>query len=433
MAEAVSTDTSTPAPWVVLCVDDEPNILSALRRLLRSGGYQVLVAEGGAQGLAVLAKEHVDVVISDMRMPQMDGAEFLNAVRTDWPDVVRILLTGYADMTSTIDAINRGEIYRYVTKPWTDEDLLLTLRQGLERKGLERETARLQALTHRQNDELKQLNGQLEVRVQERTGELEKANERLKTNFLNAIKIFSSLMELRHPVLAGHSRRVATLARSVAQKVGMDGKEAQEVFLAGLLHDIGKIGFPDKLLAKPMSTMGFDDMQAYRKHPLEGVHALMAFDELGATTRIIRHHHERFDGLGFPDGLRGNDIPLGARVLAAVNDYDSLQIGTFQPRQLSPPETRAALENDRGKRYDPLVLDALFALVGAPVKPSHREMRLSLADLRPGMVLARDFVSREGSLLLGAEHVLDTKLIEKMQAYGRSENLVMTVHVIVAV
>lgn len=432
MVEGTLPAVSAPAPWVVLCVDDEPNILSALRRLLRPGGYQVIVAEGGAQGLDVLAHEHVDVVISDMRMPHMDGAEFLNAVRTGWPDVVRILLTGYADMASTIDAINRGEIYRYVTKPWTDEDLLLTLRQGLERKALERETQRLQALTQRQNEELKQLNAHLEVKVQERTVELQKANERLKANFLNAIKIFSSLMELRHPVMAGHSRRVATLARSVAQKVGMDGKEAQEVFLAGLLHDIGKIGFPDKLLAKPMSTMGFDDMQAYRKHPLDGVHALMAFDELGATTRIIRHHHERFDGQGFPDGLRGTDIPLGARVLAAVNDYDSLQIGTFQPRQLAPQETRQALESDRGKRYDPMVLDALFALVGAPIKPSHREKRLSLTELKPGMVLTRDFVSREGALLLGAEHVLDDKLIQKMQAYGRSENLVMTVYVVVA-
>lgn len=429
-------DANQPAPapsahtWVVLCVDDEPNILSALRRLLRPSGYRVLVAESGAEGLELMASEQVDLVISDMRMPNMDGAAFLAAVKAGWPDVVRILLTGYADMASTIDAINRGEIFRYVTKPWVDSDMLLTLRQGLERKALEADKRRLEALTQQQNETLRQLNESLEVKVQARTAELQKANERLKNSFLNSIKIFSSLIELRHPALAGHSRRVAAMGRSLALKVGMDAKAAQEVFLAGLLHDIGKIGFPDKLLAKPVRTMAFDELQVYNKHPLAGVHALMAFDELGTAARMIRHHHERYDGQGFPDGARGNDIPLGARVLAVANDFDSLQIGTFSAQQFTPKEAKQIMEKDRGKRYDPLVLDALFELTGAPPAPPLREVRLRLSELKPGMVLTRDFVSREGALLLGADHKLDAKLIEKMQAYEASEGLVMTAFVI---
>lgn len=430
----VDANLSAPAPsahtWVVLCVDDEPNILSALRRLLRPSGYRVLVAESGAEGLELMATEQVDLVISDMRMPNMDGAAFLAAVKAGWPDVVRILLTGYADMASTIDAINRGEIFRYVTKPWVDSDMLLTLRQGLERKALEADKRRLEALTQQQNETLRQLNESLEVKVQARTAELQKANERLKNSFLNSIKIFSSLIELRHPALAGHSRRVAAMGRSLALKVGMDAKAAQEVFLAGLLHDIGKIGFPDKLLAKPVRTMAFDELQVYNKHPLAGVHALMAFDELGTAARMIRHHHERYDGQGFPDGARGNDIPLGARVLAVANDFDSLQIGTFSAQQFTPKEAKQIMEKDRGKRYDPLVLDALFELTGAPPAPPLREVRLRLSELKPGMVLTRDFVSREGALLLGADHKLDAKLIEKMQAYEASEGLVMTAFVI---
>lgn len=430
----VDANQSAPAPsahtWVVLCVDDEPNILSALRRLLRPSGYRVLVAESGAEGLELMASEQVDLVISDMRMPNMDGAAFLAAVKAGWPDAVRILLTGYADMASTIDAINRGEIFRYVTKPWVDSDMLLTLRQGLERKALEADKRRLEALTQQQNETLRQLNESLEVKVQARTAELQKANERLKNSFLNSIKIFSSLIELRHPALAGHSRRVAAMGRSLALKVGMDAKAAQEVFLAGLLHDIGKIGFPDKLLAKPVRTMAFDERQVYNKHPLAGVHALMAFDELGTAARMIRHHHERYDGQGFPDGARGNDIPLGARVLAVANDFDSLQIGTFSAQQFTPKEAKQIMEKDRGKRYDPLVLDALFELTGAPPAPPLREVRLRLSELKPGMVLTRDFVSREGALLLGADHKLDAKLIEKMQAYEASEGLVMTAFVI---
>ena len=433
MPEPASSPLAEPLAhtWVVLCVDDEPNILSALRRLLRPSGYRVLMADSGAEGLEIMATEPVDLVISDMRRPHMDGATFLAAVKADWPDAVRILLTGYADMASTIEAINRGEIFRYVTKPWVDSDLLLTLRQGLERKALELEKRRLEALTQQQNEALRQLNESLEAQVQARTAELQQANDKLKVSFLNSIKIFSSLIELRHPALAGHSRRVAALGRSIAEKVGMDPKAAQEVFLAGLLHDIGKIGFPDKLLAKPVRTMALDEIQVYSKHPLAGVHVLMAFDELGTAARMMRHHHERYDGQGFPDGLRGNDIPVGARVLAVANDFDSLQIGTFSAHRFSPQEAKQIMEKDRGKRYDPMVLDALFELTGAPPAPPVREVRLRLSDLKPGMVLTRDFVSREGALLLGADHRLDDKLIEKMRSYEASEGLSMTVFVAV--
>lgn len=164
----------------LLCVDDEPNILSSLRRLFRAKGYRVLVAESGDAGLQVLATETVDMVISDMRMPEMDGARFLELVRIRWPDTVRILLTGYADVSSIIEAINRGEIYRYITKPWDDNDMLLLVRDALERKELENEKLRLEELTQRQNDELKALNASLEEKIRERTADLKTANDSLR-------------------------------------------------------------------------------------------------------------------------------------------------------------------------------------------------------------------------------------------------------------
>lgn len=126
------------APPTLLCVDDEPNILASLRRLFRASGYRVLTAESGAQGLAILEQEPIDVVISDMRMPEMDGARFLGLVRAKWPATLRMLLTGYSDIQSIQEAINRGEIYRYITKPWEDQDLLL-VRHAIERSELETE------------------------------------------------------------------------------------------------------------------------------------------------------------------------------------------------------------------------------------------------------------------------------------------------------
>lgn len=430
-AAPLSQGANTPSapPYTVLCVDDEPNILSSLRRLFRPCGYRVLVAEGGAQGLEILRSDSVDLVISDMRMPHMDGAQFLKAVREGWPDVVRILLTGYADIASTIEAVNQGQIYRYVSKPWTDEDMVLTVRQALETRALQREKERLEALTREQNERLRQLNESLETKVQERTADLQRAHEKLKQSFLTAVKIFSTLMEMRHPVLAGHSRRVAALARSMAIHMGMNDLNVQNVFIAGMLHDIGKIGFPDSLLTRAVRTMSPEELVTYRKHPVDGVTALMALDELAPVTKLVRHHHERFDGQGFPDGLQGHEIPLGARLLAVANDYDSLQIGTFSALRFKPEEARQTLEKDRGKRYDPQALDALLAVTTAAPKQPVRERKLLLSELRPGMVLSREFTRTSGALLLGVDQVLSAKLIERMQAYESSEGMEMSVYI----
>lgn len=208
-------------PATLLFVDDEASILSALRRLLRPAGHKIHTAESGKAGLEILERETVDRVISDMRMPEMDGAKFLEQVRARWPDVTRLLLTGYADVASIIEAINRGEIYRYIAKPWDDNDLTLIIRDALERRRLQGENAHLLTLTQRQNEQLRELNASLEQKVRARTDELEQANsflnlanDKLKQNFLVSIKMFSGLMELRGGAMAGHSRRVADLARN---------------------------------------------------------------------------------------------------------------------------------------------------------------------------------------------------------------------------
>lgn len=162
-------NSTSVAPSTILFIDDEANILSALKRLFRPLGYNIFTAKSGAQALAILEKEPVDIVISDMRMPQMTGAEVLERIRGKWPDMVRILLTGYADITSTIAAINRGEIYRYIAKPWDDNDIVLIVRDALERKHLLAEKLRLEELTMRQNLALTVMNTSLEEKVLQRT------------------------------------------------------------------------------------------------------------------------------------------------------------------------------------------------------------------------------------------------------------------------
>ncbi|NMM38731.1 MAG: response regulator [Glaciimonas sp.] len=406
----------------LLCVDDEPNILSSLRRLFRAKGYRVLVAESGYAGLQVLATEAVDLVISDMRMPEMDGAHFLELVRTRWPDTIRILLTGYADVSSIIEAINRGEIYRYITKPWDDNDMLLVVRDALERKVLQNEKLRLEELTQRQNNELKALNANLEEKVHERTAALNQANdalrganEKLKTSFLISIKVFSNLIEMRGGHLAGHSRRVADLSRKIGMKMGMEGQALQEIFIAGLMIDIGKIGFSDEMLTMPVSVMAGDNLATYRKFPVRGEQLLMPLEDLRGAAKILRAQLERFDGTGFPDALGAEAIPIGARILALSSDYDNFQIGILAQRRFQPEQARVSIMQGSGTRYDPEVVNAFNSVLNKNEDETvAREIVLAPLKLLPGMVLSKDLISQDGILLLSADHVLGERLIQQI-------------------
>lgn len=421
---------AAPAATLLL-VDDEANILSSLQRLFRPLGYRILTAGGGAEGLEILAREPVNLVISDMRMPQMDGAQFLEQAAQRWPAAVRILLTGYADLNSAVAAVNKGGIYRYLSKPWDDNDIKLTVAQALEKQ-------RLEQIVQRQNEELKELNAGLEAKVRARTQELEQVlaqlkvgHEELKKSYLTSIKVFAGLIELRAGTLAGHGRRVAEQARALAHKIGMSEAETQDVLYAGLLHDIGKIGLADALLDQPYSALGAEERREVMKHPTTGQAALLAIEPLANAALLIRSHHERYDGLGYPDRLEGERIAPGARVLAVANDYDALQLGTVVEGRLSPAEAQAFLTANKGTRYDPRVVEAFLELQreGAGGAIPAAELPLASDGLRPGMVLARDLVNGKGMLLLARGHQFTEAIIAKIRACERDDDRGYTIHV----
>ncbi len=419
---------TTAAPtWTLLAVDDEPNILAALRRVFRTTGWRVLTAGSAEAALALLAAEPVNAVLSDMRMPGMDGARLLEHVSQRWPQTARLLLTGQADLASTIAAINHGRLHRYIAKPWNDDELVLTLRQVAERQQLEADKQALERLTQQQNEALKALNGELEARVALRTEELAAANGRLKRNYLTSIKAFTALIELRGKAQAGHARQVANLAQRIAQAMAVDAEVARNLPIAALLHDIGHIGLSDAVLTRPVGRLGPQDLQRYRLHPVLGEQALLASDDMQGVAPLIRAHHERWDGQGFPDGQRGAAIPLGARILAVADAFEDLRSGRMDGRTRIPPEACHAVLAGRGSQFDPAVVDAFIGLSSAePAEPAGPTLRLPAADLRAGHILAQDFVSPEGVLLLAAGQRLNDELIGRIDSFARRHGLPLT-------
>lgn len=421
-------DSETTDPQVILFVDDEPSILSALRRLCRPLGYRILLAESGKAGLEILRNEKVDLVVSDMRMPEMDGAAFLEQVRANWPEVGRILLTGYADVGATVAAVNRGEIQRYIAKPWDDRELLISLQDGLARRRLEQENKSLLQLTRRQNDELAKLNADLAHRVKARTQELEQVNamleksfEQLQENFLLSIKVFSGLLELRDGGLAGYSREVADLARRMARAMNAGPQLEQDVHIAGLLHEVGKIGFPDALLRKPLSAMTGEELALYKRHTLNGEAALLPLGQLQKVARLVRSLHERLDGKGYPDGLSGEEIPLGAQILGLASDFYAVQSGRLAQRRQSEHEAQLLIRGGAGTRYAADVIEAFETALRERTAEKREDRALQPSELEPGMVLSRDLLSPQGTLLLASGFVFDERVVRQVKEFAKRD------------
>jgi response regulator RpfG family c-di-GMP phosphodiesterase len=409
---------------VVLCVDDEERILTSIKRALRKQPYQLLFASNGADALQLMEENHIDVVMSDMRMPGMSGAELLESVHARWPDTVRILLTGYSDMASTVAAINKGRIYRYLSKPWKNEDLLTSIASGLEFKLLRDEIGMLTKLTEAQNEALKRRNDDLEAKVEARTAEIANAAKllrrsfnQLKEGYKKSITVFTHLIELREGQSSMHGQNVASLAEIIGKELGLDEDALSDLNNAAMLHDIGKLGFTDDLVATPYYSLNEDQLETYQTHPKIGQATLLSIPTLDKTGEIILAHHEHYDGGGFPNKLIGDAIPVESRILAIASDFDDLQKGIFLGEKLTPVLAAAYIKSQSGSRYDPKIVNIFSKLLDSmSIEVNElKELKVNHNDLKPGMILSRNILSVTGLLLLKKDQVLSAPLISRLR------------------
>jgi len=411
---------------VLLLVDDEANILKALTRLLRRLGHEILPADGGEAALEILRQREVSLILSDQRMPGISGAELLERARELRPEAVRIMLTGYTDLQAAMQAINQGAVFRFLTKPWDDQVLLDTVAQALADLDLRREHAALQARVAEQNQELQELNQDLERKVKERTnelsmalGEAEQANAALRQQNLLIVKAFAGLIDLRYPRLGAHCRRVAGKVQPLCARLGMTAsREVQDTLIAALLHDLGKLALPDAILVKDLDHLGPTERDEVKKHAVLGEGQLQVVEGLAGIAKLVRHHHENMDGSGYPDGLKREAIPLGARILRVLDTFDNLTKGGA--RQGSEESlVLEAMGKQVGKQLDGRVFDALLDVLDqrGDRYDSAREEKIPLKELKAGMVLSRDLTTKNGVLLMADEETLHTEHLQKIQNY----------------
>ncbi len=345
-----------PAPGVLL-VDDEVNILKSLARLLRRESVRVFTAANAAEARTVLERESIQVVVSDQRIPGMSGVALLSEIRERWPQVIRILLTGYTEMDVAIEAINRCEVFRLLTKPWEDEELLATIRQALDTHFMRREITRLNEITREQNRTL-------EIKVEQRTHEVREKNLELRKAYVSTVRALAEAVDAKDTYTRGHSERVGVYASRIAQELGCKNHFIERIYLAGLLHDIGKIGIPDAIICKP-ETLTEKEREIIREHPLIGARILEPVSFLSDVAPCVRHHHEWYDGSdrGYPDRLSGQEIPFPSRIILVADTVEAMT--SDRPYRTALPINTVIDEIQRfsGTQFDPTVAGAFLTLI----------------------------------------------------------------------
>ena len=324
----ISNDIADVKP-TILIVDDEINNLQLLKRTFR-GSYNILTASNGVEGLEVVKREgdRISLIVSDQKMPVMEGTEFLKKVNETHPEIVKILLTGHQDSDIIVSAINDCQLYQYILKPFDPEELKVSVTNGLKKF----ELATRKTLIMKD----------------------------LKELFYKTIKSISCALDAKDPYTHGHSLRVTLYSLILASKLGLTDSALEEIETAGLLHDIGKIGIPQSILCKT-SRLTDEEFEIMKDHTGQGAKMIQNVKKLRAVASWLKSHHERWDGRGYPCGLKGTEIPLFARVIALADTYDAMT--STRPYRKALPHEVAIQEIKRcsGVQFDPELAEIFIA------------------------------------------------------------------------
>lgn len=422
--------TSAENSPTLLCVDDEVSILKSLTRVFAGQNIRLVQASSGKAALEILKQQPVHLIISDMRMPEMTGAELLAQAAVMQPDAYRILMTGYADLSSTISAINVGKIHRYVQKPWDNNELLEIVNEGIKYFQLVRNNKLLTKKIARQNKDLQELNHNLEEMVQQRTLQLKKLLRQLKSNLETLDNDHKALLEVLYniisinPQLSGEfALNVAATSRSIARTLELSAALQQYCYQAGLFSELGKVGLPHSILSLPFYKLDNNERNVYLSHPQHAEDILTPATHLIPVADIIAQQYERFNGTGLPNQRVGTDIIIGARIVAVARDYWSHIFQRLHPKKHTQHEALEAIKRLQGTYYDPEIVLALAKVVSgkASQAPIINEY-LSTNEVKAGMVLKQNLYNTKQMLLLPKGHVFNESSIQKLAQYQRKHN-----------
>jgi len=339
----------------ILVVDDEEAIRETVSTLLEARGYQCTAVSNAREALQQLQRDSHDLLLSDIIMPGMDGLQLLERAQAHDRDLPVIMVTAMHDISTALEAIRMGA-YDYILKPFEKDQLYLSVRRALEHRRLVLENRNYQR--------------NLEKLVADRTVQLSKALYELEQSYDYTLEAFGGALDLKDAETEGHCQRVTAITISIAKAMGVDAESLRHIARGAFLHDIGKMGVPDQILRKP-GPLTEAEREIMRRHCEIGYNVLERIPFLREASEIVLSHQEHYDGSGYPRGLRGEQIPLMARILSIADAYDAMLSPRPYRPALSPDEAQRTLQGGAGSQWDPhlirVFLDALGARDAAPV------------------------------------------------------------------
>jgi len=406
----MSTTASTPPPELqrILVVDDEKVVLVSLRETLRQQGYEVFAVEDPVEALQLIQKTAFSVILSDQQMPTLTGLEFLAQAKAVQPNSIRILITAVLSLSTVIDAINKGEVYRFIVKPWLREELLITIKNAVQRYELVSTNSALHEQTIAMNERLGAQLAQLDAQNRQ----LGQLNQTLRQNLDGSIQLCLKTTETFYPLLGQQARRVFALCQAMAEDLSLSNEQRHVLEISSRLCDIGLVRVPRELIRAWQQTpdnLSDGERALIELHPVLGQQLVAFVEKLEAVGTTIRAHHERYDGAGYPDRLSDEQIPWLARLLAVAVAYVS---------SASDELGLELVKTNSGAAFDPDAVRAFMrCLPHASVPRSQREVLLS--ELQPGMVVAQGIYTAHSVLLIPEGQVLTEPHINLVRNHNR--------------
>jgi len=364
MTESVSTPPRIrPENIKILCVDSDDVFLEVLERVFKFRAYNTTLLKNGQEALAELGKNTYDIILCDLNLSDMSGIDVLEQFKNKSPDTIRMLTSSASEPIETTTAINRGGIYRLITKPSSEDDLMNFVMSAVELTITRKEDVLILEDAKKNNQKLSNLVDSLETQVQENNVLLTAANRKVQSSYVNVIKTFLNFLEIKNGALHKHSKRVGHYAMRTAQIAGLNEDEVQNILIAGLLHDVGKLGLNDKILSTKPVSLSDTDLIIYQRHPKMGHDGLQILESLEDVLNMIYSHHERIDGSGFPRGLKGDEISQGSRILAVVEAYEEYKYGVLDYND-GHQHALNMLIRHRNMYFCPKMLDCFIKIFG---------------------------------------------------------------------
>lgn len=338
----------------LLIVDDEPMVIESLKRLFRKQPFNLFCAGSAREGLKLFQENDIGVVLSDLQMPETDGLTFFEEIRKINTNAIQILMSGNATLEHAIAAINRLQLFSCIAKPWDDSELIQSIKNGFNIYNIKKEHQSLLELNEKQNLELKELNLELENKVRLRTINLEEAIH-------EGIVMLANAAEVKDKCTGDHIHRILSITHDICIEMGFSPEKAHHIGLFSMVHDVGKLTIPDEILNKP-GVLNEAEWEVIQSHTIAGENIMGDKPFYKIAREIARSHHENWDGTGYPDGLKGENIPLSARIVAVADVFDALVNERPYKEAWSFEDTIKEMKTLSGIKFQPEILETFLIL-----------------------------------------------------------------------